>query len=295
MKYSIKNLCLTMLALLGLSANTNAQSFLTNGLVAYYPFSGNANDASGNGLNGTVSNATLTTDRFGHASSAYSFNGSSSFISINSSPLLELTTNLTISFWMKSTSVGGIILCKGNAEGSYSIGATASNAIGFNQQNSVTMVLSQSDAASNTWIQVVCTLNGTNATIYFNGQLNQVGTGVTLGTGTGALTIGKINSGLPSFYGGLLDDIRIYNRPLSANEVAQLYLIEGNILNIHEAVYVDDDYLLVGTNYQLQVSSDLNTWTNQGAAFTATNTYWRSTNYWDVTNWNQLYFRLVPQ
>ena len=47
--------------------SASAQSFLTNGLVAYYPFNGNANDASGNGNNGTVNGAILTQDRFGIA------------------------------------------------------------------------------------------------------------------------------------------------------------------------------------------------------------------------------------
>ncbi|TAF12105.1 MAG: hypothetical protein EAZ75_03925, partial [Flavobacteriia bacterium] len=45
----------------------------SNGLVAYWPFSGNANDQSGNGNNGTVNGATLTTDRFGNSNSAYNF------------------------------------------------------------------------------------------------------------------------------------------------------------------------------------------------------------------------------
>ena len=52
----------------------------TNGLVAWYPFNGNANDSSGNGNNGTVHNATLSADRFNNPNSAYSFNGSSSYI-----------------------------------------------------------------------------------------------------------------------------------------------------------------------------------------------------------------------
>jgi hypothetical protein len=47
----------------------------TNGLVGYWPFNGNANDISGNGNNGTVNGATLTTDRFGNTNSAYSFDG----------------------------------------------------------------------------------------------------------------------------------------------------------------------------------------------------------------------------
>jgi hypothetical protein len=45
----------------------------TNGLVGYWPFNGNANDESGNGLNGIVTGASLTTDRNGAANSAYNF------------------------------------------------------------------------------------------------------------------------------------------------------------------------------------------------------------------------------
>jgi hypothetical protein len=55
----------------------------TNGLVGFWPFNGNANDESGNGNNGTVNGATLTTDRFGVANRAYSFDGVDDFISIN--------------------------------------------------------------------------------------------------------------------------------------------------------------------------------------------------------------------
>ena len=54
--------------------NGIASADLNDGLVAYYPFNGNANDESGNGYNGTVYGATLTYDRFGNPNSAYSFN-----------------------------------------------------------------------------------------------------------------------------------------------------------------------------------------------------------------------------
>jgi hypothetical protein len=50
--------------------------------------------------------------------------------------------------------------------------------------------------------------------------------------------------------------------------------------------------LNLGKNYQLQVSSDLNTWTNQGATFSATNSSMAYPQYWDVDNWSQLFFRL---
>jgi hypothetical protein len=50
--------------------------------------------------------------------------------------------------------------------------------------------------------------------------------------------------------------------------------------------------LAIGTNYQLQVSSDLSTWTNQGSPFTATCSTMTYPQYWDVDNWGQLFFRV---
>ena len=58
---------------LALAIPARAQTVPTNGLIAYYPLAGNANDVSGNGNNGTVFGATLTTNRFGDLNSAYSF------------------------------------------------------------------------------------------------------------------------------------------------------------------------------------------------------------------------------
>ena len=74
---------------------------ITNGLVAGYEFSGNANDVSGNGNDGVVSGATLTTDRFGNANSAYSFDGVDDYISAADSPTLDFSSSyLTVSAWV---------------------------------------------------------------------------------------------------------------------------------------------------------------------------------------------------
>ena len=67
------------------------------------------------------------------------------------------------------------------------------------------------------------------------------------------------------------------------------YEPEGTLV---KAVSPSFTNLSLGVNYQLQVSTNLNVWTNSGASFTATNSTWRSTNYWDVDNWNSLFFRL---
>ena len=87
--YSMKNRFTLVISLL--SATLFAQ-VSTSGLVGYWPFNGNANDASGNNLNGIVYGATLTADRFGNPNSAYSFNGSSNYIEIANNAVLELTT-----------------------------------------------------------------------------------------------------------------------------------------------------------------------------------------------------------
>ncbi len=64
------------------------------------------------------------------------------------------------------------------------------------------------------------------------------------------------------------------------------------IINIQKAVYLTSTNLLAGVNYQVQASLDLINWTNQGSVFTATTNIWQSTNYWNVSDWNQLFFRV---
>ena len=78
---------------------------LSDGLVAYYPFNGNANDESGNRNNGTVNGSTLTTDRFGNANCAYSFDGVNDYITIQESDILKVTSELTITTWVKINSI----------------------------------------------------------------------------------------------------------------------------------------------------------------------------------------------
>lgn len=74
-----------------------AQGSLTQGLVAYYPFHGNANDMVGTN-NGTVNGAVLTTNRFGVPNTAYSFNGTA-YIELGAPSTLAFANNFTLSAW----------------------------------------------------------------------------------------------------------------------------------------------------------------------------------------------------
>jgi len=89
------------------TANPNPSSepaSLKNGLVAYYPFNGNANDESGNGHNGNVNKALLTSDRFGRNNNAYDFNNTGS--NITTSLIAPTSKNSrSISFWFYTTEI----------------------------------------------------------------------------------------------------------------------------------------------------------------------------------------------
>ena len=78
-----------------------AHAGLNDGLVAYYPLSGNANDASGHGHNGTVQGANPTTDRFGNPNSAYYFDGINDYITVPDDGSFNVGNYLTISLWIK--------------------------------------------------------------------------------------------------------------------------------------------------------------------------------------------------
>jgi hypothetical protein len=79
-----------------------AEWFGNKRLVAYYPFSGNANDASGNMYHGIVNGATLCKDRFGNENSAYYFDGIDNEIFLEDRKDLDLTGDITICAWFKT-------------------------------------------------------------------------------------------------------------------------------------------------------------------------------------------------
>ena len=79
-----------------------------NGLVAYYPFNGNADDESGNGNNGTVNGAILADDRFGNPNSAYEFNGTSNNIEITAQFYNNGWNDYSVSLWFLTNNVSKV-------------------------------------------------------------------------------------------------------------------------------------------------------------------------------------------
>jgi len=301
---------------LGLAVNGYSQpdqrfsfspSFLTNGLVAYYPFNGNANDASGNGRNGTVEGATLTADRFGIPNSAYSFNGTS-WIQLPDAILPVSPTACTVSAWVL---VHGTPPYTDEQEvfhttpriGEIDMSISSAGQVGFGVKtgNAWTPPEYSSTTIPTTWAQLVgvyqqgqqieCWLNGSlvQTTAAPTGTLTTNSTDMNTTIGIYDYTAGPYNG-----FVGSIDDVRIYNRAFSTNEVQQLYAYESQqpIVALKKAVKPSFSNLYLGTNYQLQVSTDLTTWTNNGSPFTPTNSVMDYPQYFDVDNWNSLFFRV---
>jgi len=93
---------------------------LNDGLVAYYPFIGNANDESGNGNDGTVYGATLAADRFGTADNAYSFDGVDDYIDCGNASIFNMHDEITLGAWVKASSFeNAVIISKWKTENWY--------------------------------------------------------------------------------------------------------------------------------------------------------------------------------
>jgi len=306
----IKSQCtVSLLALgLGLAVNGYSQTFLTKGLVAYYTFNGNANDASGNGNNGTVyGGVTLTADRFGLPNAAYDFDGSTGYIDVPENALLNaLTTNFTLSAWIwqaGSSTNGYRILdkCPAGEPGGWTFDTlNCSSGTGHRLRlqgaaDNSCNVNGQTDYSLMQWHHVVATVSGTTGTLYLDGSATGSGDVGTIPANTLDVYLGMAHPGRGAgfWFNGIIDDVRIYNRALSPDDVAVLYEMEsGPRVDLIKAVKPSFRGLTLTTNYQLQVSSDLKTWTNQSSPFTATNINMTYPQYFDVDNWNTLFFRL---
>ena len=207
-----------------------------DGLVAYYPFNGNAQDASGNVYHGTVHGATLTTDRFGIPNAAYAFNGSTNYIEVANSAELNPTNAITYAGWFQSNTANqfGTIVSKGNDQQvGYYVARLhpAPTNMGFaflfsEDQGTLTSVnASDVPIAVDQWYHFAVTYDGTTARSYINGVLRNTNVVTrTLGSNQGPLSIGRHPLGGYTYhFSGKIDDIRLYNTALTEDEVVALY------------------------------------------------------------------------
>lgn len=205
---------------------------LQNGLVAWYPFCGNALDATGNGNNGTNFGAAPTSDRFGNSNAAYYFSSSGCGTHIQATiNTNSIQTGLTISLWVLRVGNG----CLGprileinnviNGPGSAQWGWDNSNSTYFGSQtsNSTSPYSSFNPVTNNVWTLLTYTNDGSQACFYQDGVLlRSIASSGNPILGQSA-AFGRMNHPAFDAFNGKLDDIMIYNRALSACEVSQLF------------------------------------------------------------------------
>lgn len=222
-------------------------STLNNGLLAYYPFTGNANDSSGNLNHGTVLGATLTIDRNEQANSAYKF-GTNKVIHVKSpSNELNLTADFSISSWFKFDTLAKIsntsmILSKhhgdiGNDGWTYGVWNHnwnfTSQFVNFWGNNNIggtsTYPGSEGIVKEGIWYNYIVTYDNSSKQLkyYLNGILIfSKNLPFTIIPNNYDITIGYQNSNstvYKGYFSGTIDDIRVYNRVLNTQEVSELY------------------------------------------------------------------------
>lgn len=270
---AIYNRALTQQEITALYTSTpiaqNVPSYVpTNGLVGYWPFNGNADDESGNGNNGTVNGATLTTDRNGIANKSYSFDGTTSFIAL---PLLNLNTKseITISSWVKitdfNTNYSNYHIIRQEGTGSLdwllafqNNGNTISFGLGI--QGKAYSELDLGITATKfieSWHNIIATYDGSYKRIYLDGVLlgSESKNGLLTYTNSGSNSIGSACSSINCVekIKGTLDDIAIYNRALTQQEITALYNGGSQSTLASTKVYVDAP-ATVNQNDTLQLS-----------------------------------------
>jgi Concanavalin A-like lectin/glucanases superfamily len=255
---NFKNLLLAGCALAMCAAAATAQvpSYIpADGLVGWWPFNGNANDESGNGNNGVVIGSSLTGDRFGNNDEAYYFDGITNRIRFNLNSIdntLPAASESTTSIWIKTPDLNGpIVSMYGNnsdydfhlgtladivqSPGNYGIlvrtecCGTGNNIFGGNVSDDVWHMLTIVRLADGT-IKLFKDGNldatsgsGQNGILTFNPIYMAFGADE-FWIDAGANGCNSCNSEDQRYLHGLLDDIAIYNRALTPEEIQNLYI-----------------------------------------------------------------------
>ena len=240
----MKTLILLFSVLFTTMSFAQVPSYVPNsGLVGWWPFNGNADDESGNGNNGTVNGATLTADRNGVANQAYSFDGNSN-ISLNN---VSLSNVIKYSYtgWFKKASTtinqGANIISMSNpcnGPGGLRVGIGGNNQFCFGAEfqscSSVWQYSQNQNYSDNTWHFFAAVYDGnigqiqsSELILYIDGVLIPQ-TPFTQGN-TGNVIAPINNLGIIALIGGLdgiirdIDDIGIWNRALTQQEITNLY------------------------------------------------------------------------
>ena len=244
----MKKIILSTLIVIGVIASASAQigTTLTNGLIAFYPFKGDFNDRSGNSNNLTqiTEGITFGTNRFGCPNSSINISTTNDYLQSANEIGLNGNPNFTESFWYKFNSDAGpnsgSVISFGSENGNGTGNGISIYSSGFYNWGSSDDFAYYFPVTLNAWHHFVVTYSGliTGTQVYMDGVLVSSNAGfhaIQLNTSSynfspSALTIGSPHSWMYQYgFVGSIDDVRIYSRTLSSNEVLALYKYESDL------------------------------------------------------------------
>jgi hypothetical protein len=276
------------------SSSSASSSSYPAGIVAEYLFNGNANDSSGNGLNGTVNGAVLTNDRFGNANSAYYFNGSTSYIQI---PLNSafIQSNFTVFGWILANNTNNpyctvldstyngntafAIFMNGAGYGSSS--GELSAFLGNHSRDNNFFLEPTNKIQLGSWTSFAYTRSGNTANLYINGNLVQSTNDILESITFTNMTIGDcFESGTTANFAGTIDDLYFYNYALTS---AQIYSLTTNSSSVSTNTSFSSSSVSTDANFS---SSSVSTDANFSSSSVSTNTNFSSSSVSTNTNFS---------
>ena len=221
--------------------NCIVQSTLTDGLIAHYSFNGHANDISSNNCHGQVHGATLTTNRFGNSNSAYFFDGIYDFIHCGSILDVSSQDTISISAWIYPQQISKNNVFSGLGFGKKKIGTlqlrVRTNADTRFQahhasarEKDSTSIKGDTTFKYNKWYHLVAIYSDKNVELYIDGIAQSFKGGhdrphLSTIPQNSIFRIGLSFAGrdVPKFFHGKIDEVRVYNRGLTEEEIDSLY------------------------------------------------------------------------
>lgn len=214
------------------TANILVKNFIaaTGNLIAHYPFSGNANDVSGNQLHGQANGAILAPDRNGNPQSAYYFNGGAQHIAVPNSPLLNFQDGITVSSWFNAHALPEkeiFLLSHGSWQNRWKISVTPEKYLRWtvNTLSGIADLDAAVPLQTDSFYHVAVSYDGSLLALYLNGRLH-----------TYKALSGKIRTTVYPFlkgqmlpgdanynFKGVLDDVKIFDYALTPAAVETLY------------------------------------------------------------------------
>jgi len=190
-------------------------------------------DSSTYNNHGTNNGATHDPDGGFNGGGAFSFDGTNDYIDLGTN-LIDWSNNWTISLWINPTGTGDAgqdvfeSLDGNNGVRIQYDDITNGRIECFVGNGATTIRPSSTDITPNEWTEVVLNYDGTNSKLYMNGELKDTDAVVATNQ-TGVTQLGRFFTGTAEHYSGLIDNVKIYNRALSADEIKAQYLQRAEV------------------------------------------------------------------